>query len=97
MASSLVGTNINTRVVELCVGRYNSLSNTGSMYAAVLPDNNNTWTHNRNGLQASPVPVAALAQISLPSKATGIVLACIGVGLTNPSELTACDKQNIHN
>ena len=39
-----------------------------------------------------PVPVAALAQISLPSKAIGIVLACIGVGLTNPRELTACKK-----
>lgn len=43
----------------------------------------------------SPVPVAALAQISLPSKAIGIVLACTGVGLTNPSELTACDNKNI--
>ena len=40
-----------------------------------------------------PVPVAALAQISLPSKAIGIVLACIGVGLTNPRELTACRTQ----
>ena len=38
MANSLVGTSISTRVAEPRVGRYNNLSNTGSMYAAVLPD-----------------------------------------------------------
>jgi len=43
-----------------------------------------------SSINCSPVPVAALAQMSLPNRAIGTVLACIGVGLTKPNEFTAC-------
>ena len=36
-----------------------------------------------------PVPVAAQAHMSLPTRATGIVLACIGVGEVKPSPFIA--------
>ena len=38
-----------------------------------------------------PDPVLALAKTSLPSRARGIALSCIGVGLDQPSFEIACN------
>jgi len=38
------------------------------------------------------VPVAAQAQMSLPMSATGMALAWMGVGVTKPRAVTACEE-----